>query len=346
MEIRETNNKEEWESFFEGLEDKTFLQSWNWGEFHTKNGAKVWRLGVYDEALLAVALVVKIKARRGIFLLIQHAPVITSHASHIPNQKTQILQTFLQELKHIGKEEGAMFVRMAPLFEESEENIQMLKKLGFRRAPMHANAYDATWKLDITPAEDDLLKNMRKTTRYLIKQTSKNPDIEIVKSNRVEDLEAYATLNEAVAERQQFVPFSKEFIKNEFEAFVNDGEALLFFGKYKGKVVAGALVIFWSGVGFYHQAASIGEYSKLSIPYRIQWEAIREAKARGCGMYDFWGYVNPDEHPSHPWAGPTRFKMGFGGKAVEYIKTQDYPLSLRYWPIVVFEQVRKMKRHL
>ena len=142
------------------------------------------------------------------------------------------------------------------------------------------------------------------------------------------------------------MPFSDEYIKNEFEIFAKNGQAIWLFGKYKGEVAAGALLIFWSGIGFYHQAASLPKYAKLSIPYLLQWEAIKEAKRRGCKLYDFWGFTDPVKHPKHPWAGPTLFKMGFGGKAYEYIKTQDYPLSKKYWLINIFEKLRKIKRGL
>ncbi|MBI2577504.1 MAG: peptidoglycan bridge formation glycyltransferase FemA/FemB family protein [Candidatus Wildermuthbacteria bacterium] len=350
MEIREIQNKQEWESFFDRVEDKTFLQSWNWGEFHEKNGAKVWRLGIYAEnTLLAVALVAKIKARRGTFLLIQHGPVLVTQGIsnfQFPISKKEILEVLLKELKNIGKEEGAAFIRMAPLFERTNANIALLRQLGFRKAPMHANAYDATWKLDIALSEEELLRNMRKTTRYTLRQTFNNPDIEVVKSENPKDIEIYAKLNEEVARRQSFVPFSKSFIEKEFDVFSGDKKALWLFGKYKGEVAAGALVVFWSGVGFYHQAASKGEYAKLSIPYRIQWEAIQEAKLRGCKLYDFWGYVDPAKQPNHPWAGPTLFKIGFGGRAFEYVKTYDYPLSLKYWPAAILETIRARKRGL
>ena len=106
------------------------------------------------------------------------------------------------------------------------------------------------------------------------------------------------------------------------------------------------MVIFWQGAAYYHQAASLAKFAKYSIPYLLQWEAVRTAKARGCGLYDFWGYVDPKANPKHPWAGPTLFKMGFGGKAFEYIKTQDLPLSLMYWPVYIFESLRKFKRGL
>jgi lipid II:glycine glycyltransferase (peptidoglycan interpeptide bridge formation enzyme) len=111
-------------------------------------------------------------------------------------------------------------------------------------------------------------------------------------------------------------------------------------------VAAGVLVVFWSGVAFYHQAASDSKYAKLSIPYLLQWEAIREAKKRGCLFYDFWGFTDPVKHPRHPWAGPTLFKMGFGGQASEYVETRDFSLSFNYWLVYIFETLRKMKRGL
>ena len=48
MEIKEIKNKSEWESFLIRCVKKTFLQSWNWGEFNEKMGSKIWRIGVYE----------------------------------------------------------------------------------------------------------------------------------------------------------------------------------------------------------------------------------------------------------------------------------------------------------
>src|SRR3989338_1788474 len=339
MGIREIQHKGEWEAFLMQCAEKTFLQSWNWGEFWQKIG-KIWRLGIYDgDTLLGIALIAKIRARRGTFLLIQHGPVLK-------NSDSKILQVFLGELKWIAKEERVSFIRMNPLLKQTEENDALLKNLGFRLASMHANAYDATWKLDLVLPEDGLFGSMRKTTRYLIRQAQKNSDITIEKSDGIEDISRFAALTRQVAKRQQFVPFSEEYIKNEFEVFAKDGKALLIFGKYKKEYVAGALVIFWSRIGFYHQAASLSEYAKFSLPYLVQWEAIKEAKRRGCKLYDFWGYFDSRKTPSHPWAGPTRFKMGFGGRPYEYIKTQDYPLSWKYWPTAIFEMMRARRRGL
>lgn len=102
MEIREIKNKEEWEGFFGGREEKTFLQSWNWGELQERMDNKIWRLGVYNNGeLFSVALAVKVIARRGTFLLVQH--------------NVGISEALLNKLKEIAKEENCSFIRMVPL---------------------------------------------------------------------------------------------------------------------------------------------------------------------------------------------------------------------------------------
>lgn len=345
MEIREITNKEEWEGFLLQCTEKTFLQSWNWGEFNIRTGGKIWRLGVYNgERLIGVSLVIKVSAKRGTFLFIPHGPVVIESAPE--KDKKEILELILLNLEGVAKEEKANFIRVSPIFLENEENMNIFADLGFRAAPMHASAYEATWKLDLYPSEDELLKNMRKTTRYLIKKASENADISIEKTAGAEKLGIYHELNKKVAKRQKFVPFSDKSIKTEFEVFSEDKSILFLFGKYKGEIAAGAMVIFWSGIAFYHQAASIGEFSKFSIPYLLQWEAIKEAKKRNCVTYDFWGFTDPEKFPKHPWAGPTLFKMGFGGYDRSFVQTQDFAISWKYWANYMIESLRKFKRGL
>ena len=345
MELKEITNKEEWENFLLQQTEKTFLQSWNWGEFNKKNGSKIWRFGVYNsEKLFAVLLVIKVLAKRGTFLYIPHGPVIDEN--FIGKDKKEIMQLILVQLCNIAEEEKASFIRVSPIFIENEQNLNLFADLGFRNSPIHASAYEATWKLDINLEENNLLKDLRKTTRYTIKKVEENNDITIEKSINLNDVEIYQRLNKEVSKRQNFVPFSDESIKNEFGSFIEDKEVIFIFGKYKGEIVAGAMIIFWSGIAFYHQAASLGKFAKLSIPYLLQWEAIKEAKNRGCSIYDFWGFTDPEKFPKHPWAGPTLFKMGFGGYKKEYIKTQDFIISSKYWINWIIEKIRKIKRKL
>lgn len=345
MELKELNNKEVWENFLQNCTDKTFLQSWSWGEVNLAMGNKIWRFAAYSNGrVAAIAMAIRVLAKRGTFLFIPHGPVVDGNLS--ARDKKEILLLIVLSLSERAEREKASFIRISPLLFENEQNKRIFYDLGFRESPMHSSAYEATWRLDLNPSEEQLLKDMRKTTRYLIKKTSENIDIEIVKSSEPEDILAYQELTGEVSKRQRFVPFSDGLIKNEFEAFSKYNQALFIFGKYKGEIAAGALIIFWQGVAFYHQAASIGKFSKFSIPYLLQWEAIREAKRRGCSVYDFWGFTDPRKFPSHPWAGPSLFKMGFGGFKTEYVKTQDFIISNKYWINYIIEKLRKLKRHL
>jgi len=336
MHIKEITDKNIWESFLADCEEKTFLDSWNWGEFQKKEGNKIWRLGVFEEdELIGVVLVFKIKAKRGTFLFVPHGPV----------GKVFEISSLVNKLKEIAKKEKAVFVRIAPVWEKSKDNIKSFKDLDFKEAPIHMHP-ELTWELDISLSEEELLMNMRKTTRYLIRQAEKNKDIEIVKSADINDLEKFNKIYQETVKRHHFSPFSIDYLKNQFLSFLPDNQIMIILGKYKGEVVSSAVFVFWQGIGFYHHGASLSG-TKAPVSYLLQWEAIKEAKKRGCKLYNFWG-IAPEElkDKKHPWWGLTLFKMGFGGYKKEYLKTQDLILSQKYYFNYVIEKIRKRKRRL
>jgi lipid II:glycine glycyltransferase (peptidoglycan interpeptide bridge formation enzyme) len=211
---------------------------------------------------------------------------------------------------------------------------------------------EVTWELDITLPEENLLMNMRKTTRYLIRQAEKNPDIEIVKSQNPDDLKLFWPVYLETAKRHRFVVFSEKYLKTEFDIFSKDKEILLFLGKHKGEVVSGAIFIFWQDMCFYHHSGSLSKYNKIPVSYLLQWEAIKEARNRHCKTYNFWGIApditeeNTAVKSRHPWAGLSLFKMGFGGYKKEYVKTHDFVISSKYWLNYIIEVIRKRKRNL
>jgi len=48
MTLREISNKSEWEAFLLSAHQKTFLQSWNWGDFNVAMGNSIWRFGIFE----------------------------------------------------------------------------------------------------------------------------------------------------------------------------------------------------------------------------------------------------------------------------------------------------------
>ena len=354
MELKEITSKEEWESFLLQCGEKTFLQSWNWGEFNAAMGSKIWRFGAYNgEKLIAVVFAFKISAKRGTFLFIPHGPVVINGLDN--QDKKEILELILVQLSEVAKEEKASFIRFSPIFERTQENENIFVDLGFRQAPIHMHP-EVAWELDITPTAEKLLMDMRKTTRYLIRQAGKNPDVEIIKSSNVEDLKLFWPVYQKTAKRHHFVVFPEKYLQAEFNCFSAGPkgypEILIFLGKYKGQVVSAAIFVIWQDMCFYHHSGSLTKFNKIPVSYLLQWAAIEEAKNRGCRIYNFWG-IAPDvetetdaQKSSHPWAGLSLFKMGFGGYKKEYVVTQDFVLSKKYWINYIIESVRKRKRNL
>lgn len=349
FEIKEITDKKIWEDFVLGVKPHTFLESWQWGEFNSAMGDKIWRLGISHNAelrmqnaeLLGVALVIKISAKRGMFLFVPQGPVLREAKKlQITNSKFQI---FIDYLKNLAQKENCSFIRISPILLKTLENEKLFQDAGFRKAPMHMHA-ELMWLLDVSPSEEELLKNMRKTTRYEIKKAERE-GVEISHGTSAEYFDIFSKLYGSTADRQHFHAFSKKYLEAELEAFKKDNQSEIFLAKYNGEYIAGAMIIFYADSAFYHQGASSGLYSKIGASYLLQWEIIKEAKKRGLHYYNFWG-ISSDTEPKHPWAGLSLFKKGFGGFAEEYVPTQDLVLKNTYWINYLIEKMRKMKRGL
>ncbi|MEK7133499.1 MAG: peptidoglycan bridge formation glycyltransferase FemA/FemB family protein [Patescibacteria group bacterium] len=328
-----------WEKYLRAQKPHSFLHAWKWGQHYELSGSKIFRLGVYrGETLVAIALLIKIEARRGSFLLCPHGPIVADIAHEEP-----VLRVLTEHCGQIAKDEMCAFIRFCPLAKPTPENVMIYHNLGFRSAPIHMHP-ELAWMLDITKPEDELLKAMRKTTRYLVKRMEKE-GVEVVQSVNPADIEKFWPVYEATVERQQFMPFSKSYLQKEFELFAKDNQAAFFFGTYRGEIIAAAIIIFYNGQAFYHHSGSIQKFDDINASYLLQWRVIQEAKRRGCTLYNFWG-ISPTDRPRHPWAGLSLFKKGFGGFAEKYLHAQDKPLTAKYALNYVVETARRFRRGL
>ncbi len=330
-------DKELWERFVLNFPSASFLQSWNWGEVHSALGKKIFRLGFFEkQKLTGACLLVKQEAKRGFYLECPGGPLIDW-------TKPIYQEEFLNQIKKIGQEENCVFVRVRPQILETLANRLLFKKLGFLPAPMHLHA-ELTLQLDLQKNEEQLLRGMRKNTRYLVKKAIKG-NIIVEQSTNLEDIEMLYKLQLETVKRRHFTPFAKKFFLGEFKTFLKDDQIRLFKVIYKNKVLAAALIIFYGGEAIYHYSGSSLRFRKIPASYALQWAAIKEAKRRGCQRYNFWG-VAPLDKPKHRFAGVSLFKRGFGGEEVSYLHAHDLPLNLKYWVVYVFETLRKICRGL
>lgn len=326
-----------WDQFLEEHAAQTFLQSSAWQTISVLQGQKTFSLLVHEgEELVAIALVLAVHAKRGSYLLCAHGPIISAAAP-----VTEILRVLTSELKELAKAEHCDFLRVCPLFPNTSEEQKRFATLGYRPAPIHQTP-ELSWILDLQKNEEGLLQEMRKATRYTIKHSEKD-DITVTMSDRIEDLDRFLAVYHETVDRQNFTPFSKKYFETEFETFQKQGQALFFFGECQGQTISTAIVLFSKHTAFYHHGASSHKFPKINASSAVQWEAIKEAKRRGCTSYNFWGIAPPDQ-PKHPWVGLTTFKTGFGGRAEAYLHAQDKPLTLKYWLNYMIEKIRARRR--
>lgn len=327
------DDKRMWERFLLSQPRQPFLQSWNWGEVQKELGYKIFRFGLFDKGNLAgVCLTTAIKAKRGRYFRARHGPVLTHFAAQF--------DTFFAKIKEQAKEEGVDVIRISPLLEEKTFDMVFLRTRGFKNVPVYNMDSESSWFLDLDKSEEELLADMRKTTRYLVKKAQALP-IEITVSTDKRDFDAFMKLYEQTSKRHRFIPHPGS--KEEFAIFAKDNQAKLFLAKYKNKLLAGALIVFYGDSAIYHHGASSDEYRDIPAAYLLQWEAICEAKRQGKKVYNFWGVVPPDK-PNHPWQGLTLFKTGFGGRPVNFIHAQDFPLTPGYWKIFASETIWRIYR--
>ncbi len=337
MEVAEISSKSEWEGFVIKNNPDSFLHSWNWGEFNRNSGEKIWRLRLRDEGKLeAVALVIKVKARRGTFLFVPQGPIVAGGVSG-----GKIIRALRDYLVRLGKEEKAAFIRISPLFPKSEENLDIFRSLGFEDAPIHMMHPETTWILDISKDEDTILREMKKNHRNLIRRAEKD-GVAIEQGDSEEYLKTFYEIHMETVRRHHFIPFSYGYIKDELLSFREDGQIRIFNARYQGKVISSAIIVFYGHEAFYHHGSSSSEYAKVPSSYLALWEAIREARRRGMARFNFYGIV--EDKPKHPWYGLSRFKKGFGGYEENLVHCQDLPLSWKYRITYMVELIRKIKR--
>lgn len=244
-------------------------------------------------------------------------------------------------LKNLSKEEKVGFIRISPVLENSDENLNIFKSCSFRNAPIHMMHPETTWLLDITKSEEEILKGMRKTHRNLIRRAIKD-GVEIIQNTDEKYLKTFYDIHMETVKRHKFVPFSYDYIKSEVGAFKNDNQISIFSAKYKDKIISSAIIVFYGNQAFYHHGSSLSEYNKIPSSYLILWEAIKEAKKRNKEVFNFYGIV--ENKPRHPWSGLSKFKKGFGGYKKDFLHCQDLPLSKKYLITWLIETMRKIKR--
>ena len=310
-------------------EERNFLQSKVWAKTNRLIGHEVIEK---DD----VVMIVK-NAKRGRYLEIPGGPVIDY-------QDEKAVAATRELIAKTAKEHRCVFVRFRPQLLDTPENRRILtEKFKARRAPMHLAA-EHTVIIDLTKSEDDILKSMRRQTRYEVRRADKL-GITVTSGNSEELFREFHQVQSETASRQHFVPPDLKTLMAEREAFGKNAKIYIATTK-DGEKIAYGLILIHGHEAEYYEAASTDLNRKLPGAYALEWQVIKDLKKQKIKRYNLWGIAPPNQ-PHHRYAGVTTFKTGFGGEIVTYVPAHDIIINkLRYTPDYLIETIRKKRRHL
>ena len=338
IEIVEADSKSIWDEFVTALQEANFLQSWDFYEFHRMRGKKVVRrLVKKDDKIVGVYAGVVETARRGTYLAIAGGPLIDWN-------DTELVKTVFEDIRAEGTRHNCVFVRVRPQLELSPYSLKIMQENGLKKAPMYLSV-EYAGILDLKKSEEEILAGASQGFRRKLRKAEKNA-IEISASSDKAAIEDFCKLEKLHAKRQEYVPFSSEFLTKQFEAFSRGGEVLIYTARKDGEILAQNFMIFYGAEASYHYGVSSMLGTKYSAAPLLHLAAMEEARKRGCVRYNLWGIVGKEE-TTHRFYGVSEFKRSFGCEEFKYTPAHDLVLKpVLYKLTEIVENVRKKKRHV
>lgn len=329
-------DKEQWNDFIRAQSMGSFLLSWEWGDFLAGLPRRVWRLVVENESeWLGVLFLMSTSVSLGLKTLESPRGLALKNGLNSEDQE-KALELLLKKVDTLAREEKAVQFQLDPL--SSDFNLcNIFKKFGLRKVQINSQPRH-TLLLDLTKSEDELLNGLSQKTRYNLRLAQKKGVKVSLDNTRLEEFYA---LFQKTGQRQKIRLFSRAY----FEKLLQLPFVKLYLAQVNGQYVAASIVVSWNNTATYLFGGSDYKYRAVMASYLLQWQAIQDAKAQGCVVYDFWGVAPQDAAGrERNWQGITRFKQGFAPETpmTEYLGA--YEKVFRPFQLKFYRFVRRLRR--
>ncbi len=295
-----------------------FLQSYAWGAFQESLGRTVIRIFKESEKGTLVAQAVAMPLPFGKrYFFIPKGPLGDM-------EESEMLKVLKEELG------SAMFYRIEP------SKPVRLPKI----ADVHPNT---TSIIDLTKGREEYLAGMKKRTRYNITLAQKKG----VESRFVglDHLEDFFRLLAQTTTRNNIRSNTRDYYKSMLERFQGGGVTTqLAMAFYEGHPIAGNIVVDFQGERTYLHGATSNLHRNVMAQYHLHDFLIEDAMTAGMHSFDFWGVAPLGSDESHPWAGISRYKLGYGGAIIEANGTVD--VQIEHFTYAVYQFLRTARRTL
>ncbi len=322
-----------WDQFSQNHPHSCFMQSWAWANLRELEGYRTFRYGLFvqtdaDGSQFGLKLVgggifyLFLALGKPNWLYVPGGPLLGD------DYGTAGIALLLHEAQTIAQQWGAVGVRLEPL--------RPTKPVWFPdtiRAPADLLPQE-TLCIDLTPPEAAILGQMRPKGRYNI-GLSQRHGVTVEFSTKDQTIPQFFDVFYDTVQRQKFFGEPYGFFIKLCQTLFRAGMAEIALARYEGEVLAVLLAVYWGERCTYLYGGRLEKNRHVMAAYGLQWATMQRAKARGCKVYDFYGY---SDNPRHNYYRFSRFKRQFGGQVTHTIGGQDILLYeqladvlVRYW---------------
>jgi len=301
------------------------MQTGEWGEARERVGVKVEKI-VDDHAIFQFT--------------IHPIPLTPYSVGYLP-RSVKPTESVLKQLFEYGKKNNLLLIKLEPYipfessFQHSTLNFQLVKS-------PHPLFPEWTQILDVTQSEENLLKNMKSKTRYNIKLAEKK-GVVIKEMSTDEGYLLFENLYFETCKRQKYHGHTRSYHKAMWDSLKGSQAHIL--GAFLGETPLAAYELLYFKKRFYYlYGGSSLLHKNVMAPNLLMWEAIKLGKKLGAEEFDMWGSLPPTYPESHPWAGFTRFKEGYGTKFTHL--SASYDLVVNPLLYKMYNLIYKMRERL
>lgn len=322
--------------------DGGFLQSSHWRAFQKVAGRKTFFIEVENFVASIIEHQLPVVGK---YFYVPRGPIFQSEMLKLP----------LGKMLELAQENGAGWIRIDPANAVALKSLRANIDLKIVKAP-HDMQPKEIFVINIAKSEAEILAEMKAKTRYNIRLAEKK-GVQIRVSRASVDVEKFCELVAVTAKRDGITAHPQAYYKK-MVATIPPEHLQIYLAEFEGKIIAANLILFFGEIATYLHGASDNEHRNVMAPYLLQWQAIIDAKEKGCTHYDFGGvktqianrvsHIDSRStiHDTRSWAGITKFKTGFAQNAqpLEFPGSYDIVIDpLRY---MIYRGIQKIKSYI
>lgn len=319
------DGKERWTSLLQSYFFPSYMQSLDYEYSKENKGRKVSTFIFQQESRDIAGVHYSIK--RSPLNILSTADIISGIVFR-ESPSLELLSYIVNHFIEFAQKNRVSFIRINPWLPKSIAGEQtdfemlfnkVLLKKGFHVLEEGRHTY---W-IDLAKSEEELLNNMKRQTRYEVRQGLKS-EIQTCtyEEQDVGLVDQFWKQYKILVEKKGFGGYTVQQFKHEVSTLLSAGLANLYVFKYRNQIINYSIASNFGVAAYLHGAIDyrFKDLEGCPSPGQLaQWKMITNAKAQGAKIYDMGFCPGPVPLKEHPAYKIWRFKYGFGGDHVEYL---------------------------